>query len=92
MKIVINVKGMTCAACVNTIKKALELEEGVNIAIVALLMESATIDYDETVTTPEHLAEAIEDVGFEATVSACICGDMQYEALSGRHNVFSVRR
>ncbi|KAI9315972.1 hypothetical protein BX666DRAFT_2019606 [Dichotomocladium elegans] len=63
----IEVRGMTCASCVNSIEKAVADQPGIVSITVSLLAERATVEYDPGVITSENkIAGMIEDVGFEA--------------------------
>ena len=57
------VDGMTCAACVSRVEKALGKIEGVKSASVSLASHSARIEGD---ATPPALIEAIENAGYDA--------------------------
>ena len=59
------VQGMTCAACVRRIEKALRAAPGVQEATVNLVTKRATIAYDAQSTTPAGLAQVIVDAGYE---------------------------
>ncbi|MBU1348575.1 cation transporter, partial [Patescibacteria group bacterium] len=61
----IPIKGMHCASCAVTTESALKKVPGVHSASVNFAMERAAVDYDETVATPEHLAHAIRENGYE---------------------------
>ncbi|XP_039770862.1 copper-transporting ATPase 2 isoform X2 [Ornithorhynchus anatinus] len=65
---VINIEGMTCGSCVQAIETSLAQREGVHNVSVSLAKGSGTIDYNPGTTSPEELREAIEDMGFEASV------------------------
>ena len=64
----IRVGGMTCASCVGTVEAALRATEGVRSASVALITETAEVEFDSSVVGASALAEEVEDVGFDATV------------------------
>ena len=64
-KIELNVVGMTCAACSARVEKALNKKEGVNKAVINLLGEKATIEYDSEKLSPKDLVETIEKSGYE---------------------------
>ncbi|KAI8812063.1 E1-E2 ATPase-domain-containing protein [Cladochytrium replicatum] len=66
----LEVRGMTCASCVNTIEKHMRSVPGVLSCKVALLAERAEVLYDESVITggDQKIADLIDDVGFEAKV------------------------
>ncbi len=59
--------GMTCGACVETIERMIRSQAGIESISVALLSEKATVTFDDTIWTPEKVAEEIEDTGFDAT-------------------------
>lgn len=65
----ISVEGMTCAACVNNVKRALD-KDWVTQCSVNLLSNSATVEFhaqDHNLTTAE-IIEAIEDSGYGASL------------------------
>ncbi|KAJ3195461.1 hypothetical protein HK101_012028 [Irineochytrium annulatum] len=64
----LEVHGMTCASCVNSIESQLRKMDGVLSCTVALLAERAEVHYDPVLLTPQAIADAIEDIGFEASV------------------------
>ncbi|KYF73099.1 heavy metal translocating P-type ATPase [Sorangium cellulosum] len=59
------VQGMTCAACVRRVERALRAAPGVQEAAVNLVTQRATVTYDAQATTPAALARAIVDAGYE---------------------------
>lgn len=67
---VINIDGMTCNSCVQSIEGVISKKTGVKSIRVSLENSNGTIEYDPLLTTPETLKEAIEDMGFDATLSA----------------------
>jgi len=64
--ITIPVHGMTCAACQATVQRTLTRQPGVLDASVNLMMESAAITYDPTVTDADDLVAVIRRTGYEA--------------------------
>ena len=64
MRVVINVNGMSCNHCKNTVEEAVKSVSGVNDAVVSLEDKNVTIDMDESVKK-EDLIKAIEDKGYE---------------------------
>ena len=60
------VKGMTCAACQARVQRSLEQAPGVTAAAVNLMTNSASIDYDQAVTSPERLVQVVKDAGYDA--------------------------
>src|SRR5689334_2598660 len=67
-KITIPVTGMHCAACQSRVQGALQKTAGVSDASVNLLLNSATITYDEGAVGPAKLAEVIRSTGYDAVV------------------------
>jgi copper chaperone CopZ len=65
---VVRIEGMTCAACAQGIEASLGRAEGVVSVVVTMEPPEARIRYDEAVTTPEALAEAIESLGYETEI------------------------
>ena len=66
----LSVEGMTCASCSGSVQQALEAIDGVLDAKVALLSHEAKVVFDPTVTTAAALAEAISDIGYDASVKS----------------------
>ncbi|KAI1095106.1 heavy metal translocatin [Rostrohypoxylon terebratum] len=63
----ISIVGMTCSSCVGKIATTLREILWVQSADVALLTQNATVEY-EGEHNAEDLAEAIEDIGYEAHI------------------------
>jgi heavy metal translocating P-type ATPase len=63
------VGGMTCAACANMITEGLTKHDWVSNVVVNLLGNSATVDLKDKEKAGE-LVEAIEDLGYEATLDS----------------------
>uniref|UniRef100_A0A2K5PIA6 Copper-transporting ATPase 1 n=1 Tax=Cebus imitator TaxID=2715852 RepID=A0A2K5PIA6_CEBIM len=66
---VINIDGMTCNSCVQSIEGVISKKPGVKYIRVSLANSNGTVEYDPLLTSPETLREAIEDMGFDATLS-----------------------
>ena len=64
--VVVEIEGMTCSSCVQNIQSNISQERGVANIQVSLQAKNAQISFDGSVTTPQKLADAIEDLGFEA--------------------------
>lgn len=58
------VKGLSCAACAASVTKALQGCAGVKEAGVNLSSNRAWVVYDEKLSTPEDLAQAVSAAGF----------------------------
>jgi len=65
-RITIPVTGMHCAACQSRVQAALTQTPGVADANVNLMLNSATVTYDEGAVKPEALIESIRSTGYDA--------------------------
>lgn len=65
-QITIPIEGMTCAACVQTVRESLERVSGVHTASVNLATETASIIYNGTTVTTQNLVHAVRSVGYDA--------------------------
>ena len=79
----INVDGMTCQSCVKNIEGHIGDHEGVMKISVSLEKKEAVIVYDPEITDPEKLREAIDDMGFEATLPST--EDKEFDLLATRN-------
>lgn len=61
--ITLSINGMSCGHCVGAVTKALTAVEGAEVEQVAV--GSATVAYDPARTSPDQLAAAVEDAGYE---------------------------
>jgi len=67
-KITIPVTGMHCAACQGRVQSALAKTTGVSDANVNLMLNNATVTYDEDAVAPATLVDAIKSTGYDATL------------------------
>ena len=65
-QLTLQIQGMTCAACVGHVERALTKTEGVQKAQVNLLANEAKITFNPNKTTEAQLKQAIEDAGYKA--------------------------
>uniref|UniRef100_A0A8D3DYV4 P-type Cu(+) transporter n=1 Tax=Scophthalmus maximus TaxID=52904 RepID=A0A8D3DYV4_SCOMX len=65
----LGVEGMTCSSCVQSIEKRVGSLPGVIHIKVSLGLRNATVIFDHSQHSPESLSEAIEDMGFESSLS-----------------------
>lgn len=68
MKQKFSVLGMSCAACVGHVNKAVARLNGVNNVDVNLLSNSMVVDYDETVVNINDIINAVSDAGYGAKI------------------------
>ncbi len=64
-----NVTGMSCAACVSHVEKTVQKTAGVKSVNVNLLMKNMTVEYDETVCSPEDIENSVDKAGYSASLS-----------------------
>ena len=61
-----NVEGMTCAACVNRVEKALLNLDGISSAVVNLISHSAQIEFDPDKIKDKQIIKTVEKAGYTA--------------------------
>lgn len=64
-KIILKIEGMTCSACSSSLEKYLLKQEGINDALVNLVMSSVSISYDDNITE-DDLNRFISEAGFKS--------------------------
>ncbi len=62
------VLGMMCAGCAANVERRLSQTEGVTSAAVNLPARTAMIEYDEAVTSPQKMKEALAAIGYDMVV------------------------
>ncbi|MDN5734021.1 heavy-metal-associated domain-containing protein [Psychrobacter celer] len=66
---IINIDGMTCGGCVASVHTATGDIDGLDTMTVDLTDKLATVTFDDSKTSAEAIAAAIEEAGFDATVA-----------------------
>jgi len=64
-QVTLPVTGMTCANCVATIERNLKKQEGVQVAMVNLSSERATVEFDSSKTGLDDLVNRIRRAGYD---------------------------
>ncbi|KAK9507900.1 hypothetical protein O3M35_007664 [Rhynocoris fuscipes] len=67
-KVIIGIEGMSCQSCVKNIQNTIGMRNGVISIKVNLEKKLGEIFYNPSLTSPAVLKEAIEDMGFDATL------------------------
>jgi Cu+-exporting ATPase len=76
---VLNIAGMSCAACSARIEKKLSKLEGISKANVNLTTEKATVEYDFSKIRVSEMIKAIDSLGYKAEKSEEITWDREKE-------------
>ncbi|MGE3680194.1 MAG: heavy-metal-associated domain-containing protein [Bdellovibrionales bacterium] len=66
-----DVQGMTCATCGITVKSAVKKLKGVEEVKASVEKKKAIVQYDKTLTNPDEIKKAIDEVGYKATTQEC---------------------
>lgn len=64
----LSVPGMNCASCPYIVERAILAVEGVGTVEASLENRSATVTFDDAVTSTEAITRATADYGYPATV------------------------
>ncbi|HZM28477.1 MAG TPA: cation transporter [Gemmatimonadales bacterium] len=60
----LHIQGMSCAHCVNAVRRALSTLR--TVEITSLQLGRADLTFDETVVTPDRLTAVVSDAGYIA--------------------------
>lgn len=69
-KATLKIQGMTCAACVRFVERAVGKLEGIQEANVNLATEKLTVKYDENKVTIQNIISAVVKAGYGAALEA----------------------
>ena len=64
-RLTLNIRGMTCAACVRRVEKGLEDLAGIEKATVNFATEKASVEYDPSLVNLVGLTKKVKDLGYE---------------------------
>lgn len=64
----IQILGMSCSSCVNSVEKALTKVPSVKEVKVSLTTNSAQVIYDENLGAAQDLVKALEGIGYDASL------------------------
>ncbi len=65
-KVLLKIDGMTCSACSSGLEKFLNKQQGIKNASVNLIMNNASIEYDEKMLDIKSIEKLIQKAGFES--------------------------
>ena len=63
-KVLLKIDGMTCSACSSGLEKFLNKQDGIKTASVNLIMNNASIEYDDSKLTLEQVEKFVDKAGF----------------------------
>ncbi|WLP93845.1 heavy-metal-associated domain-containing protein [Psychrobacter sp. M13] len=66
---IINIEGMTCGGCVASVHTATADIDGLDNISIELANNQATVTFDDSKTSAEKIAAAIDEAGFDASVA-----------------------
>lgn len=64
----LSVPGMSCASCPYMVKQAISTCEGIKSVEATMEDMSATVTYDDTLTSVEEIRQSTADIGYPSTV------------------------
>lgn len=65
-KVLLKIEGMTCSACSSGLEKYLNKQDGIIAVSVNLIMNNASIEYDDTKLTLEQVEKFVDKAGFSS--------------------------
>ncbi|KAG7093698.1 hypothetical protein E1B28_007353 [Marasmius oreades] len=68
--VTLQIYGMTCSSCTNTVETGLSVVPGILSVSVSLATETCHIQFDRSLIGPREIVSRIEDMGFDAMLSA----------------------
>lgn len=79
-KVTLNLRGMHCASCANSIQSATRSISGVASSNVNFATEEAVIEFDDQKTSASAIQKVIKDIGYEAILPDQVDGDSDKKA------------
>lgn len=73
----LDIKGMTCASCVNRIERVLKKDDRISEASVNLATEKASVKYDPDKINPQDIIALISRAGYEASIHTEVATETQ---------------
>lgn len=80
------VQGMSCSACAARIEKGIGKMKGVQMAAVSFPLRTAWVQFEPDLLMPEHIAERVKQLGFEALMN-----ESPRHGLQREHNTLRLR-
>ncbi len=76
-KVMLNLRGMHCASCANSIQSATRSISGVASSNVNFATEEVAVDFDEKKTSAAAIQQVIKNIGYEAILPDQVDGDRE---------------
>lgn len=83
-EICVDIVGMTCNSCVQTITTKISEHEGINQVNVSLANNNAIVRYNDILISPGEICVMIEDMGFDTALSSA---DVEPHAETALYNI-----
>ena len=64
----LSVPGMTCVSCPYMVKQAILMVDGIKLVEVTMADRSATVTFEDTITTVQDIQQATADIGYPSTL------------------------
>ncbi|KDQ13049.1 hypothetical protein BOTBODRAFT_133950 [Botryobasidium botryosum FD-172 SS1] len=68
--VTLRIYGMTCSACTSTVETELSALPGIFSVAVSLATETCKVEFDRSLVGPRDMVERIEELGFDAVLTA----------------------
>lgn len=64
----LSVPGMTCVSCPYMVKQAISMVDGIKLVDATMADRSATVTFEDTITTVQEIQQATADIGYPSTL------------------------
>ena len=64
----LSVPGMNCVSCPYMVKQAISMVEGIKFVEATMADRSATVTFEDTITTVQDIQQATADIGYPSTL------------------------
>ena len=91
-QVTFRIYGMTCSSCTSTVETQLSKMPGIFSVAVSLAAETCKVVFDRTLIGPRDMVERIEELGFDAVISADESDATQLRSLSRTKEIQAWRR
>jgi Cu2+-exporting ATPase len=82
---------MTCAACAVSVESMLKSARGVQAAGVNFANQSASVEYDPAIATPEDLQKTVRAIGYDLVIDEANSNEIQEAAQQDHYNELKQR-